>query len=150
MLREYLEAMRALWTQEEACYGSSSSSDLAGPLAQAGAAARPVLVGAVGTEKNFKWIARSADGWITTPRDVDILEPVSYCKIIWAAAGPRQASTDRGPGRQTGARQAGALGQEAALRKVLFGMPDRSANDAAAWSGWPPSWPVAYRAGADA
>jgi alkanesulfonate monooxygenase SsuD/methylene tetrahydromethanopterin reductase-like flavin-dependent oxidoreductase (luciferase family) len=71
MLREYLEAMRALWTQEEASY--------AGEFVNFGPSWAwpkpvqphiPILVGAAGTEKNFRWIARTADGWITTPRDV--------------------------------------------------------------------------------
>lgn len=112
MLREYLEAMRALWTQEEACYdGEFVKFGPSWAWPKPVQPHIPVLVGAAGTEKNFKWIARSADGWITTPRDVDIDEPVKLLQDIWAAAGPRRASTDRGPGRQTGARQAGALGR---------------------------------------
>ena len=47
----------------------------------------PVLVGAAGSEKNFKWIARSADGWITTPRDFDIDGPVKLLQDTWAAPG---------------------------------------------------------------
>ena len=42
--------------------------------------------GAAGTEKNFKWIAWSADGWIT-PRDVDIDAPVRLLQDTWAAGG---------------------------------------------------------------
>ena len=88
VLREYIEAMRALWTQEEAAYD--------GEFVQFGPSWAwpkpvqshiPVLVGAGGTEKTFKWIARSADGWITTPRDFDIDAPVKLLQDIWADAG---------------------------------------------------------------
>lgn len=92
----------------------------------------PVLVGAAGTEKNFKWIARSADGWITTPRDVDIDEPVKLLQDIWAAAGrdrlPQIVALDVKPVPDKLARWA-----ELGVTEVLFGMPDRSADDAAAY-----------------
>src|SRR5918911_1053789 len=68
MLREYLEAMRALWTEEEASYeGEFVNFGPSWAWPKPVQAHIPVLVGAAGTEKNFKWIARSADGWITTP-----------------------------------------------------------------------------------
>ena len=110
MLREYLEAMNALWTQEEASYD--------GEFVQFGPSWAwpkpvqthiPVLVGAAGTEKNFKWIASSADGWITTPRDFDIDEPVKLLQDTWAAAGRDGAPADRRPGLQTRPREARAL-----------------------------------------
>ena len=88
MLREYLEAMRALWSQEEAEYERRVRElrPVLG-LAQTGAGPLPVLVGASGNEKNFKWIARSADGWITTPGDQDIEASVRLLQQIWADAG---------------------------------------------------------------
>jgi len=88
MLREYLEAMRALWTQEEASYdGEFVNFGPSWAWPKPIQSHIPVLVGAAGTEKNFKWIARSADGWITTPRDFDIDEPVKLLQDTWAAAG---------------------------------------------------------------
>jgi probable F420-dependent oxidoreductase len=87
MLREYLEAMRALWTEEEASYdGEFVKFGPSWAWPKPMQSHIPVLVGAAGTEKNFKWIARSADGWITTPRDFDIDEPVKLLQ-----AGPREA-----------------------------------------------------------
>ena len=103
MLREYIEAMRALWTQEEAAYD--------GEFVQFGPSWAwpkpvqphvPVLVGAAGTKKNFTWIARSADGWITTPRDFDIDAPVRQLQEIWADAG-REGAEGRPPQRLVGA-----------------------------------------------
>ena len=88
MLREYIEAMRALWTQEEAAYdGEFVKFGLSWAWPKPVQSHIPVLVGAAGNEKNFKWIARSADGWITTPRDFDIDEPVKLLQDTWAAAG---------------------------------------------------------------
>ena len=79
MLREYLEAMRALWTQEEAAYdGEFVSFGPSWAWPKPVQPHIPVLVGAAGNEKNFAWIARSADGWITTPREQEIDEPVPY------------------------------------------------------------------------
>ena len=59
VLREYLEAMRALWTEEVASYdgehirfgGSWAWPKPAQPRV-------PVIVGAGGTERNFSWIAQ--------------------------------------------------------------------------------------------
>ena len=88
MLREYIEAMRALWTQEEAAYdGEFVKFGPSWAWPKPVQSHVPVLVGAAGNEKNFKWIARSADGWITTPRDVDIDAPVKLLQDTWAAAG---------------------------------------------------------------
>ena len=80
--------MRALWTEQEAAYDGEFvkfGPNWAWPKPVQSHI--PVLVGAAGTEKNFTWIARSADGWITTPRDFDIDEPVRLLQDVWAAAG---------------------------------------------------------------
>ena len=85
----------------------------------------PVLVGAAGNEKNFKWIARSADGWITTPRDFDIDEPVKLLQDTWAAAGrdgaPQIVALDFKPVPEKLAHWA-----ELGVTEVLFGLPDKS------------------------
>jgi probable F420-dependent oxidoreductase len=88
MLREYIEAMRELWTQEEASYaGEFVNFGPSWAWPKPVQSHVPVLVGAAGTEKNFTWIARSADGWITTPRDFDIDAPVRQLREIWGEAG---------------------------------------------------------------
>jgi alkanesulfonate monooxygenase SsuD/methylene tetrahydromethanopterin reductase-like flavin-dependent oxidoreductase (luciferase family) len=92
----------------------------------------PVLVGAAGTKKNFTWIARSADGWITTPRDVDIDEPVKLLQDTWAAAGrdgaPQIVALDFKPVPEKLARWA-----ELGVTEVLFGLPDRPEDEIAAY-----------------
>jgi len=91
-----------------------------------------VLVGAAGNEKNFKWIARSADGWITTPRDFDIDEPVKLLQDSWAAAGrdgvPQIVALDFKPDPEKLARWA-----DLGVTEVLFGLPDRSEAEVASY-----------------
>jgi probable F420-dependent oxidoreductase len=133
MLREYLEAMRALWTQEEAEYHGEFVDF--GPSWAWPKPIRthiPVLVGAAGTEKNFKWIARSADGWMTTPRDVDIEAPVRMLQDTWATAGrsgaPSVVALDFKPDADKLARW-----RDIGVTEVLFGLPDRSADEVASY-----------------
>jgi alkanesulfonate monooxygenase SsuD/methylene tetrahydromethanopterin reductase-like flavin-dependent oxidoreductase (luciferase family) len=92
----------------------------------------PVLVGAAGTAKNFTWIARSADGWITTPRDFDIDGPVKELQDIWAAAGrdgaPQIVALDFKPVPEKLAHWA-----ELGVTEVLFGLPDRPDDEVTAY-----------------
>ncbi|RVW00125.1 LLM class F420-dependent oxidoreductase [Rhodococcus xishaensis] len=88
-LREYLEAMQALWTQDEASYDGqfvkfSPCWAWPKPIQQP---RPPVLIGAGASESTFTRIARSADGWITTPRDRDIEDSIVMLQRIWADAG---------------------------------------------------------------
>ena len=133
MLREYIEAMRALWTQEEAEFdGEFVKFGPSWAWPKPVQAHIPVLVGAAGTEKNFKWIAKSADGWITTPRDFDIDEPVKLLQDTWAAAGrdgaPQIVALDFKPDPDKLARWA-----ELGVTEVLFGLPDRDEDQIAGY-----------------
>ena len=133
MLREYLEAMRARWTDEEASYeGEFVTFGPSWAWPKPVQSHIPVLVGAAGTAKNFAWIARSADGWITTPRDFDIDAPVRLLQEAWAAAG------------RSGAPQIVALDfkpvaeklehwERIGVTEVLFGLPDKPADEVAAY-----------------
>ncbi len=136
MLREYIEAMRELWTKEEAEYDGEFVKF--GPPSWAWPkpvqSHIPVLVGAAGTEKNFKWIARSADGWITTPpRDFDIDEPVKLLQDTWAAAGrdgapPQIVALDFKPVPEKLAHW-----KDIGVTEVLFGLPDKPEDEVAAY-----------------
>jgi probable F420-dependent oxidoreductase len=128
-LREYVEAMRALWSQEQAEYAGSFvrfGPSWAWPKPVRGDV--PVLVGASGTDRSFEWIARTGDGWITTPRDVEIVARVRRLHEIWTAAGrdglPRVVALDGRP-------DADRLAQWAAggVTDVVYGLPDRSADE---------------------
>jgi probable F420-dependent oxidoreductase len=88
VLKEYVEAMRALWTQEEASYD--------GEFVQFGPSWAypkpvqphiPLIIGAGAGPKTFAWIAANADGWMTTPRETDISDRIEALKTAWADAG---------------------------------------------------------------
>ena len=133
MLREYIEAMRELWTSEEASFeGEFVNFGPSWAWPKPVQAHIPVLVGAAGTEKNFAWIARSADGWITTPRDVDIDQPVALLKDIWAQAGragaPQIVALDFKPVAEKLEHW-----KQIGVTETLFGLPDKSADEVAAY-----------------
>ncbi|GAA4671083.1 MULTISPECIES: LLM class F420-dependent oxidoreductase [Amycolatopsis] len=133
-LREYLEAMRALWTDEEASY--------AGEFVEFGpswaypkpAGAVPVVVGAAGTEKTFRWLARSADGWLTTPMEAGLDDKIALLHRIWQEAG-RAGSPEIVV--LAGKPEPGLLEryEELGVTEVLFGLPDRSAEEVTAYLG---------------
>src|SRR6187455_40600 len=75
VLREYVEAMRALWTEEEASYdGELVSFKPAWAYPKPVQDHVPLVIGAGGGPKTFAWIARSADGWMTTPVESGLAE----------------------------------------------------------------------------
>ncbi|MET8776906.1 LLM class F420-dependent oxidoreductase [Nocardia sp. NPDC004654] len=127
MLREYLEAMRALWSTEEASYDGEFvrfGPSWAWPKTaqQPGV---PVLVGAAGNERNFRWISRSADGWITTPGEADVVARVELLHKIWKDTGrtgtPRVVALDMKPEAERLHAWAAA-----GVTDVLYGIPDNS------------------------
>jgi probable F420-dependent oxidoreductase len=137
LLREYLEAMQALWTQEEASYDGELVSfgpswAWPKPLQQPRI---PVLIGAGGTEKTFAWIGRSADGWITTPREDEIGDKIDLLHAAWKDAG-REGDPEIvvintvKPDPELLAHWA-----EIGVTEVIFGLPDRSADEVVAFLG---------------
>ncbi|RRO17525.1 LLM class F420-dependent oxidoreductase [Saccharopolyspora rhizosphaerae] len=126
VLREYLEAMQQLWSQEEAEYHGDHvdfgpSWAWPKPVQQP---RPPVLVGAGGTEKTFTWIARSADGWITTPTEGEIDDKVALLKRIWKEAGregdPQVVALAGKPDPDTLARW-----EDLGVTEALFGFPEK-------------------------
>lgn len=87
VLREYVEAMRALWTQEEASYDGEFVSFGPSWAYPKPAAHIPLVIGAGGGPKTFRWIAAHADGWMTTPTQTDISGQIEALKQAWAEAG---------------------------------------------------------------
>jgi probable F420-dependent oxidoreductase len=129
VLREYLEAMRALWTQEQASYaGQYVSFGASWAWPKPVQPHIPALIGAGGTDKTFEWIARSADGWITTPQDSGIVDSVARLRQIWTAAGrggePRVVALDGKPDPDRLDRwRAGGI------TDAVYGLPERSLDD---------------------
>ena len=116
--------------------GAEEGQDPDAPLARSevgeGRGIGPVLVGAAGTEKNLRWITRNADGWITTPRDFDIDAPVRQLREMWGEAGrsgaPRVVALDFKPVPEKLEHW-----QQIGVTEVLFGLPDRSPGEVAAY-----------------
>jgi len=136
VLREYLEAMQALWSQPEASYHGqfvSFESSWAWPKPHQQPRV-PVALGAAGTETTFAWIARSADGWLTTPGETDLDAKVALLQERWRQAGRDGLATVTvlagKPEPETLAHWAG-LG----VTDVAFGMPDRSEAEVVAYLG---------------
>ncbi|SFS63507.1 LLM class F420-dependent oxidoreductase [Saccharopolyspora flava] len=134
VLREYLEAMQRLWSQQEAEYHGEHvdfgpSWAWPKPVQQP---RPPVLIGAGGTEKTFSWIARSADGWITTPTEGEIDDKVALLKRIWKEAGregdPQIVALSGKPDFDRLARW-----EQLGVTEVLFGFPEKDADAVAAY-----------------
>lgn len=89
LMREYFEAMGELWTNDLASYEGEfvrfgPSWSWPKPVQQP----RPLLLlGAGGTDKAFAWIARSGDGWITTPYESDVPAAIERLRQVWTGAG---------------------------------------------------------------
>ncbi|MEO9138556.1 MAG: LLM class F420-dependent oxidoreductase [Jatrophihabitans sp.] len=133
VLREYLDAMRALWSQDEAAYEGeyvSFGPSWAWPKPVRGDV--PVLIGAGGTDKTFAWIARSADGWITTPRDDEVPARVARLREIWTEAGrigvPRVVALD---GRPDPAKL--NTWRTGGVTDVVYGLPDKAVDEVYAY-----------------
>ena len=139
VVREYTEAMRALWSQDEASYTGEfvnfgPSWAWPKPPQHSAGSGIPVLVGAGGTERTFSWIARSADGWITTPQDTGIEERISLLHEIWKDAGRAGLPEVTALAGRVDREQL-ASWEAAGVTEVLFGLPDRSAEDVEAYIG---------------
>jgi probable F420-dependent oxidoreductase len=133
VLREYLEAMRSLWTEDEASYdGEFVSFGKSWAYPKPAQAHVPVLVGAGGTEKTFDWICANADGWINTPQEQDVTEQVTTLRKKWSEAG------------RTGEPQIVFLGgkpdsdnirrlEDLGVTECAFGMPDKEPAEVVAY-----------------
>ena len=136
VLREYVEAMRALWTQEEASYsGDHVSFGAAWAWPKPVQPHVPLMIGAGGGPKTFAWIAAHADGWMTTPREQEVTGKARALRDAWTGAGR--------PGRPEIAVLATArpspedLGawDEAGVTEVIWGLPDKPAEEVVAFIG---------------
>ncbi|MFF3229003.1 TIGR03619 family F420-dependent LLM class oxidoreductase [Nocardia suismassiliense] len=135
VLREHLDAMRTIWTEEEASF--------AGDFVNFGASWSwpkpvqkriPVHLGAAGTEKSFTWLAKHADGWITTPTEDGVDTKIALLHRIWRehdrAGTPEVIALAGRPDPAQLAQWA-----EFGVTEVVFGVPDRSAEEVLAYLG---------------
>jgi probable F420-dependent oxidoreductase len=136
MLREYIEAMRCLWTDDEAAYaGDFVEYGTSWAWPKPAQSCIPVLIGATGNDKNFKWIAKNADGWMSTPQDTDIAEQVLSLQAAWRAAGrsgePRIVVLDMQKPDGVRLSQWAELG----VSEVVYGLPDRPTEEVRTYLG---------------
>ncbi|GAB2986414.1 LLM class F420-dependent oxidoreductase [Nocardioides montaniterrae] len=87
VLKEYLEAMRALWTEEEAAYDGEFVSFGPSWAYPKPTGRIPIVIGADAGPKTFAWIAAHADGWMTTPRSEGISANAALLREAWTDAG---------------------------------------------------------------
>jgi probable F420-dependent oxidoreductase len=133
VLREYIEAMRTLWSEEEASYkGEFVTFGPSWAWPKPLQPTIPLLIGAGGTEKTFRWIANHADGWITTPAEEDIETQTTLLQDMWRNAGregqPRIAALGLRPDPQRLAHL-----ESLGVTEAIFGLPDRDPEEVKAW-----------------
>ncbi|NKX90797.1 TIGR03619 family F420-dependent LLM class oxidoreductase [Nocardia coubleae] len=129
VLREHLDAMRTLWSNEEAEFdGDFVKFGPSWSWPKPVRAGVPVLLGAGGTEKSFTWLAAHADGWITTPTEDDLGAKIELLQRVW-----KEAEREGSPRviALAGKHNAEQLARWADLgvTEVVFGLPDRDAAE---------------------
>lgn len=125
VLKEYLEAMRALWTQEEASYDGqfvSFGPSWAYPKPPQGRI--PVIIGAGAGPKTFDWIAANADGWMTTPTTTDVAANADKLRKVWADAGREGQPDVRILVAKRPTEQDFADWMAAGASELIWGVPD--------------------------
>jgi probable F420-dependent oxidoreductase len=135
VLREYLEAMQALWTQEEASYaGEHVQFGRTWAWPKPAQSRVPVILGAGGTQRNFSWIARSGDGWLTTPGETELEAKVELLTRTW-----REAGRDAEPQVHVLAGKPDpdllARWHQIGVTDVAFGLPDRVPDEVVGYLG---------------
>jgi probable F420-dependent oxidoreductase len=130
VLREYVEAMRALWTQDEAAYdGEFVSFGPSWAYPKPVQPHIPLIIGAGGGPRTFRWIARHADGWMTTPTQTDIIGQVEALRSTWTAEG-RDGVPDIRVLIAARPDPADLLAwAEAGVSELIWGVPDRSEDE---------------------
>lgn len=136
VLAEYVEAMRALWTQDEASYE--------GEFVRFGASWAwpkpvqphvPLVIGAGGGPKTFAWIARHADGWMTTPREGEVEAKLAMLRAAWAEAGRDGEPQVHVLATTKPTPQLLDSWEGLGVTDAIWGLPDRSADEVVAFLG---------------
>ena len=130
VLKEYVEAMRALWTQDEASYaGEFVSFGPSWAYPKPVQAHIPLVIGAGGGPKTFQWIARHADGWMTTPIETDITAKCDALREAWAAEGRSGAPDIRVLIAARPAPEDIAGWAAAGATELIWGVPDKPEDE---------------------
>jgi len=130
VLREYVEAMRTLWTQDEAAYdGEFVSFGASWAWPKPVQAHIPLLVGAGAGPKTFAWIAANADGWMTTPIETDVPTKAAALHEAWQAAGRSGAPEIAVLVASRPSPEDLASWEAAGATEVIWGLPDKPAAE---------------------
>jgi probable F420-dependent oxidoreductase len=132
-LREYVEAMRALWTEDVASYHGRFVS-FGGSWAYPKPTQEhvPLLVGAGGTDRTFSWIAANADGWITTPYENDIDGQIRLLSKHWSDAGRQGKPYVVALGGRADPERVDHLAS-LGVDEVVIGVPDKGEDEVLAF-----------------
>lgn len=136
VLKEYVEAMRALWTQEEASYaGEFVSFGASWAWPKPAQAHVPLVIGAGGGPKTFAWIARHADGWMTTPIEQDIEDKADRLRTAWSEAGRSGSPQIHVLAVSKPTPELLARWEGAGVTDAIWGLPDKPADEVEAFLG---------------
>jgi probable F420-dependent oxidoreductase len=136
VLREYVEAMRALWTHDEAAYdGEFVHFGASWAYPKPAQVHIPFILGAGAGPRTLSWVARHADGWMSTPQDRDVIGAAGKLRAEWAAAGRAGQPQIHvlSPGRPT--PELLAQWEQAGVTDAVWGLPDRSPDEVQAFVG---------------
>ena len=134
VLREYVEAMRALWTQDEASYaGEHVSFGASWAWPKPVQAHLPLMIGAGGGPRTFAWIAAHADGWMTTPREGDIGTKCAALHQAWADAGRSGSPEIAVLATVRPSAEVLALWEQAGVTEAIWGLPDKAEDEVVAF-----------------
>ncbi|GAB2876744.1 LLM class F420-dependent oxidoreductase [Nocardioides pacificus] len=136
VLREYVEAMRALWTQDEASYaGEFVSFGASWAWPKPAQAHVPLLIGAGAGPKTFAWIAAHADGWMTTPTEADVAGNAERLRAAWADAGRSGEPAIHVLATARPTPELLGSWEDAGVTEAIWGLPDKSPDDVRAYLG---------------
>lgn len=134
VLREYVEAMRALWTQEEAAYqGDFVSFGASWAYPKPVQEHIPLVIGAGGGPKTFDWIVANADGWMSTPTEQDVGTQAQRLRKAWTAAGRSGDPEIRVLGTTKPTPELLAAWEQAGVTEAIWGLPDKPADEVEAF-----------------
>jgi len=132
-LREHVEAMRALWTQQEASYtGEFVHFGPSWAWPKPVQPHVPLLIGAGAGPRTFAWIAAHADGWMTTPAETDVAAHADELREAWRAAGRAGEPQIHVLGTAKPTPDVLQRWERAGVAEAIWGMPDKSADEVAA------------------
>jgi len=130
VLKEYVEAMRALWTQDEASYdGEFVSFGPSWAFPKPVQPHVPIIIGAGGGPQTFRWIAEHADGWMTTPTQADIGANIEALTKAWADAGRDGAPDIRILIAFKPTPEELMAWAEAGATELIWGVPDKAEDE---------------------